>query len=31
MVQGKKLAAEGYRVVTVVGGMHAYRGKYLVK
>lgn len=31
MVQGKKLAVEGYRVVTVVGGMHAYRGKYLVK
>ena len=31
MVQGKKLAAEGYRVVTVVGGLHAYRGKYLVK
>lgn len=28
---GKKLAAHGYRVVSVVGGMHAYRGKYLVK
>ena len=31
MAQGKKLAAHGYRVVSVVGGMHAYRGKYLVK
>lgn len=31
MAQGKILAAHGYHVVSVVGGMHAYRGKYLVK
>ena len=31
MAQGKKLASRGYRAVSVVGGMHVYRGKYLVK
>lgn len=31
MAQGKVLAKHGYRAVSVVGGMHAYRGKYLVK
>ena len=31
MAQGKRLAAAGYRVLSAVGGMNAYRGKYLVK
>ena len=28
MAAAKELAQKGYRVKTVVGGMHAYRGKY---
>ena len=27
---GKRLAENGYEVKTVIGGMHAYRGRYLV-
>lgn len=30
LAEGKHLAEEGYHVKTVIGGMHAYRGKYLV-
>ena len=29
MVAAKELAARGYRVKTVIGGIHAYRGNYL--
>lgn len=28
MVAAKELAAKGYPVKTVIGGIHAYRGKY---
>lgn len=28
MVAAKEMAARGYRVKTVIGGIHAYRGKY---
>lgn len=31
MAEGKQLAERGYRVKTVIGGMHAYRGKYLTR
>lgn len=30
MAEGKRLAENGYEVKTVIGGMHAYRGRYLV-
>lgn len=30
MAEGKLLAENGYEVRTVIGGMHAYRGRYLV-
>lgn len=30
MTIARRLAAKGYRVKTVVGGIHAYQGKYLV-
>ena len=30
MAVGRKLAEKGYRVISVVGGIRAYRGKYLV-
>lgn len=30
MAEGKRLAENGYEVKTVIDGMHAYRGRYLV-
>lgn len=30
MVAAKQLAARGYRVKTVIGGIHAYQGKFLL-
>ena len=30
MAEGKRLAENGYEVKTVIGGMHAYRGRHLV-
>ena len=31
MAEGKLLAESGYEVRSVIGGMHAYRGQYLVQ
>ena len=31
MAEGKILAEHGYKVRTVIGGIRAYRGKYLVR
>lgn len=30
LAKGRELAEKGYRVQSVTGGIHAYRGKYLV-
>ena len=31
LAKGRELVEEGYRVQSVAGGIHAYRGKYLVR
>lgn len=31
LVKGRELAERGYRVQSVTGGIHAYRGKYLIR
>lgn len=31
MTEAKLLQEEGYRVKSVIGGIHAYRGKYLIR